>query len=104
MVDLYNSSFELLINGSLAAAAVNVYETALTFNGIVWLWPFMFIMTLILVAILTENPTMIAIYAILGNVALGTLLPQLSHMIFAIVLIFSVLVWFYSLFVSPKLE
>ncbi len=104
MVDLYNASFDLLINGSLAAAAVSVYETSLTFNNVVWLWPILFIMTLILVAILTENPTMIAIYAILGNVALGTLLPQFSHVIFAIVLIFSILVWFYSLFISPKLE
>ena len=104
MVDLYNSSFDLLINGSLAAAATTVYESALTFNGIVWLWPILFIMTLILVAIMTENPTMIGMYAILGTVALGTLLPQLTNTIFWIVTILSVLIWFISLFVSSKLE
>ena len=104
MVNLQNESFDLLINGSVIAAAINVYDVALTFGGVNWLWPLIFLMTLILVAIKTENPTMIAIYAILGNVALGTMLPIVSHTLFWIILVFSVLIWMYSLFVSPRLE
>ena len=104
MVDLYNASFDLMINGTLATAALSVYETALTFNGVVWFWPFMFIMTLILVAIVTENPTMVGIYAILGNVALVGFLSVTTTLVFWLVAVFSVLLWMYSLFLSPKLE
>ena len=101
---LQNVSFDKLINGSVIEAAVSTYEVALTFGGINWLWPLIFIMTLILVAIKTENPTMVAIYAILGNVALGTMLPQLSQVIFVPIVVFSILIWLFSLFVSPKVE
>ncbi len=101
---LYNESFDKLINGSVIDAAVSTYETAFTFGGVIWLWPLIFLLTLAMVAIKTENPTMIAIYAVLGNVALGTMLPIVSHPIFAIILILSVVIWLYSLFVSPKIE
>ena len=104
MVNLQNASFDLLINGSVIDAAVSVYDTALTFGGVAWLWPLIFLMTLILVAVKTENPTMVAIYAVLGSVALGTMLPVISQTIFWMILVFSVLIWLYSLFVSPRLE
>ncbi len=99
-----NESFDLLINGSFVEAAVKSYEIPLTFGGVIWLWPIVFLVTLILVAIKTENPTAIAIYAILGNIALGTSLPQISHIFLVPIVIFSVLIWLYSLFVSPKIE
>ncbi len=103
-IHLLNESFDLLLNGSVVEAAVSTYEISMTFGGINWLWPFIFIMTLIVVAIKTENPTMVAIYAILGNVALASRLPQLTNVIFIPILIFSVLIWLYSIFVSPKIE
>ena len=103
-IHLQNESFDLLLNGSVIDASIKSYEIAMTFGGINWLWPFIFIMTLILVAIKTENPTMVAIYAILGNVALATRLPQLTQVIFVPILIFSVLIWLFSIFVSPKIE
>ncbi len=103
-IHAFNQSFDLLINGSVIDAAIDTYGVALTFGGVNWLWPIIFLMTLIAVAIKTENPTMVAIYVILGNVALGTLLPQVSQQIFWIVLVLSLLIWFYSLFVSPKIE
>ncbi|KKL09609.1 hypothetical protein LCGC14_2564130 [marine sediment metagenome] len=104
MVDLFNESFDKLINGSVIPAAVSTYTEAFTFGGVIWLWPIFFIGTLFLVAIKTENPTMVAIYAILGTVALGTMLPTISNTILAFITIFSVTIWFYSLFVSPKVE
>lgn len=104
MVNLQNESFDLLINGSVIEAAIKSYEEAWTFSGIIWLWPILFLFTLTLIAIKTENPSIVGIIAILGNIALGTRLDQISHTIFAIVLIFSLVVWFYSLFVSKKFE
>ncbi len=101
---LQNVSFDKLLNGSVIEAAVSTYEVGMTFGGINWLWPFIFLMTLIMVAIKSENPTMVAIYAILGNVALATRLPQLTQVIFVPVVIFSILIWLYSIFVSPKIE
>ena len=104
MVNLQNVSFDLLTNGSLTDAVVSSYEEAWTFGGIIWLWPIIFLFTLIIVAIKSESPTMVAIYAILGNVALGTRLEQYTHIIFAMVVILSVMVWFFSLFLSKKIE
>ncbi len=104
MVNLQNASFDLLVNGSLTEAVISSYEEAWTFGGIIWLWPIVFLFTLIIVAIKTESPTMIAIYAILGNIALGTMLEQLTHIVFASILIFSIMIWLFSLFLSKKIE
>ena len=104
MVNIQNASFDLLINGSIIEAAIKSYEEPLTFGGIIWFWPIVFLLTLILVAIKTENPSMVAIYAILGNVALGTLLPNISHIMFGMILIFSLVVWLFSIFGSRRIE
>jgi len=103
MVNIQNESYDLLMNGSIIEASIKSYEIPLTFSGIIWLWPILFLFTLILVAMKTESPTMVAIIAILGNVALGTLLPQQTHIIFALILILSLLIWFYSLFISQRI-
>ena len=100
----FNDSFELLINGSVVEATVDVYETSLTFGGVIYLWPILFIMTLILVAIKTENPTVVGIYAVLGTVALKTLLPTMTDTIFFLIVVFTVLITLFSLFLSPKFE
>ncbi len=102
MVNIQNASFDLLVNGSVIDAAVKSYEEATTFGGIIWLWPLLFLLTLILVAVKTENPTMVGIYAILGNIALGSRLPVVTDPIFAMILILSIVVWFFTLFISPK--
>ena len=101
----FNESIDLLFNnGSVTDASIKVFETAWTFGGVVWLWPIAFLGTLIMVAIKSENPTAVAMYAILGNLFLGTRLDQISHVIFGMTLIFSVLIFLYSLFVSPRTE
>ncbi len=103
MVNLQNESFELLINGSVVEAAVKSYEEALTFAGVNWLWPILFLFLLTLVAIKTENPTMVGIFVILGGVALSTQLDAgISGTVFGFVLVLSILVWLYSIFVSPR--
>ena len=104
MVNLGNESFDLLVNGSLGEAVISSYEEAWTFGGIIWLWPIVFLFTLIIVAIKTESPTMIAIYAILGNLALGTMLERSTHIVFGIILVLSVMIWLFSLFLSKKIE
>ncbi len=104
VVHLQNESFDLLVNGSVVEAAVRTYEIAWTFGGITWFWPIIFLVTLIIVAMKLENPAFIAIYAILGNIALGTMLPQISSVFFFIIVVLSVMIWLYSLFASPKLE
>ena len=104
MVNLGNESFDLLVNGSLTEAVISSYEEAWTFGGIIWLWPVIFLFTLIIVAIKTESPTMIAIYAILGNLALSTMLEQLTHIVFGTILVLSIMVWLFSLFLSKKIE
>ncbi len=104
MVNLQNESFDLLVNGSIMESVISSYEEAWLFGGIQWLWPVVFLFTLIIVAIKSESPTMVAIYAILGNLALGTMLEQLTHTIFALILVFSIMVWLFSLFLSRKIE
>ncbi len=107
MVDvlhLQNESFDLLINGSVIEAAVKNFEIAWTFGGVIWLWPILFLGTLILVAMKLDNPGFIAIYAILGNVALATRLPQISGPFLTIIVVMSIMIWLYSLFASPRLE
>ena len=103
MVNIQNASFELLMNGSVVEAAVKSYEEVWTFGGVVWLWPILFIFLLTLVAIKTENPTMVGIFVILGGVALSTQLDAgISAIVFGFVLVLSILVWMFSIFVSPK--
>ena len=104
MVNLQNESFDLLVNGSIGRAVISSYEEAWTFGGIIWLWPIVFLFTLIIVAIKTESPTMIAIYAILGNIALGTMLEQLTQVIFYMTAVLSIMIWLFSLFLSKKIE
>lgn len=100
----YNESIDLLFNGSVVKSSVTAHETAWTFGGIVWLWPIIFILTLIMVAIKTESPNMVAIYAIIGNIALASRLDVISEKIFFFVLVVSVLIVLYSMFFSKKLD
>ena len=104
MVDLQNASFDLLVNGSIIEAAVKSYEEGWLMGGVIWFWPIMLLFLLIIVALKSESPTMVAIFAILGNVALRSRLDQISDVIFGLVVILSVLVWFFSLFISRKIE
>ena len=104
MVNLQNDSFDLLMNGSVIEAAVKSYEEAWTFGGVIWFWPVIFLFTLILVAMKSENPTLVGMYAILGTVALGVRLPAVADPIFALIVIFSILIWFFSLFISRRTE
>ncbi len=104
LLHLQNESFQLLTNGSVVEAVVKSYEIGWTFGGIIWLWPIIFLITLVLVAMKVDNPAMIAIYAILGNVALGTMLPQISGTFFTLIVVMSIMIWLYSLFVSPRIE
>lgn len=103
MVDIYNASYNTLVDGHVINASITLYESAWTFAGVQWFWPIVFLITLLMVAIATENQGMVAIYAILGNVALGTMLPVLSHKIFFMILILSLVIWFYSLFISQRI-
>jgi len=104
MVDLFNESFDLLINGSILDAAVRVNEQATTFGNVIWIWPIIFLVTLVLLAVKSENPTMVGIYVLLGTIALKARLPSLTTPVFAIILIFSLLMWLYSFFISPRTE
>lgn len=103
-IHLQNESLDLLFNGSVIDAAIKSYEIAWTFNGIIWLWPVVFLFTMLMVQIKLESPTAVAIVGILGNVALGSMLPTVAHPIFGMIVIFSILIWLFSLFISNKLE
>ena len=104
MVNLQNASFDLLVGGNLTEAVISSYEEAWNFGGIIWFWPIIFLFTLIIVAIKSESPTMIGIYAILGNIALGTMLNPYTHIIFWTIAVISVMIWLFSLFLSRKIE
>ncbi len=102
-IHLQNESFDLLVNGSVIPAAIKSYEIAWTFGGVIWLWPVVLLFTLLMVAVKTESPPMVAIYAILGTVALGTSrIVPISHPAFFLIVVFSVVIWLFSLFLSPK--
>ncbi|KKK53813.1 hypothetical protein LCGC14_3091020 [marine sediment metagenome] len=102
-LDLQNESFDLLINGSVVDAAIKSYEIGWTFGGVVWLWPIVMLFFLIIIAIKTNNPAVVAVMAILGTVALGsTRIVPVSHPAFVFIIIFSLVIWFFSIFLSPK--
>jgi len=94
----YSAAYDELINGSAIKGATLAYEVPLG----QWFWPFLFLLTLIVIYAKTESPTTIAIYTILGNFALGAYLIPQAEKIFYIVLIFSVAILLFKIFGSSK--
>ena len=95
-----NESFELLTNGSLFLASAGAYEATIG----LFFWPIIFLFTLFLLFIKSENPAYIAIYAILGNFALATLLPIQTDPIFYTTAVLSLALVLWSFFGSGKIE
>lgn len=93
-------AWEYLQNASLFKATTEIYEVAWG----LWFWPIIFMFTLFVVAIKTESPAFVAIYAILGNLALSRFLIPASHPIFFGTLIFSIAMVLWSLFGSNKID
>jgi len=100
MVATINQSFIYLQNASLFKAANEAYAVSLG----IFFWPIIFLFTLFVIYIKTENPAFVAIYAIIGNVALVAFLPIFTHPIFYLTLLFSFSMVLWSFFGSSKIE
>lgn len=107
MVDplhLQNESFDILSNGSVVEAAIKSYEIGWTFGGITWFWVVIFLFTLLMVAIKSDSPAMVAMYAILGGIALRSQLPLISDTIFGFIMVITIFIWLFSVFISKKID
>jgi len=101
MAATMNQSWEYLQNASLFKAVDTAYQASAM--GI-FFWPIIFLFTLFVIYIKTENPGYVAIYAILGNVALVTLLPIATHPIFYTTVVLSIALSLWSFYGSSKID
>ncbi|KKL78979.1 hypothetical protein LCGC14_2019440 [marine sediment metagenome] len=100
---LQNESIDLLLNGSVVDAAIKSYEIGWTIGGVIWFWPVVMLFTLVIVMIKTDNPAVVAVIGILLTTALGTSkLVPIAHPAFFVIVAFSLVIWFFSLFLSQK--
>lgn len=95
------TAYTHLTNGSLFKAVNEAYTSPPI--GI-FFWPIIFLFTLTIIAIKTENPAYVTIYAVLGNFALATLLPITTHIIFYTTLVLSFFLVLWSFFGSSKVD
>lgn len=93
-------AYNQLTNMSIIKSSTVVYEAVFG----IWLWPILFWFTLVLLYIKTENPAYVTIYAILGNVALGTTLPTILHPVFYMSMVFSLTMVLWSIWGSKRTE
>lgn len=96
----FNTSFDLLVNGSMVKAASYSYTQAFG----VWFWPILFLATLGLLAIKTRNLALISVYAIIGNIGLAALLPIETSPFFYVVVGVSAGLVIFSLFGSASTD
>lgn len=98
-----DNAWTLLRNNSLVEASVEAYRSVSFLD--VWFFPILFLFTLFVVAIKTENPGYVMVYALIGNVALvGFMTNPLVQPVFytTIVLSFTMVLW--SFFGSGKID
>ena len=91
---------ELLHNASLFKAANEAYAVSLG----IFFWPIIFLFTLFVVYIKTENPAYVAVYGILGNVILASFLPIISHPIFYVTVLLTLAMVLWSFFGSSRID
>ena len=94
------AAYSDLLNMSVMKATNSVYTEAVG----IWFWPIIFLFTLFLLAIKSENPAYVAFYAILGNIVLATKLPIETHPIFYAVIVFSLAMVLWSVYASKKVD
>ena len=90
---LQNASFFNAVNQAYTAPPIGEF-----------FWPLIFLFTLFMVALRSENPFYVAFYAILGNVALGTLVFSRFGVIFYATVVFSLAIGLWSFFGSSKID
>ena len=93
-------AYEYLGNASLFKAANEAYAVSVG----IFFWPIIFLFTLFMLYIKTENPAYVAMYAIIGNVALAAFLPIMTHPIFYITLTLSLGFTLWSFFGSSRID
>ena len=79
------AAYDLLVNGSLIEASVAVYESVIGY----YFWPIIFIFTIVLVYIKSENPGTVFIVAVIGNFMIGVYLPVVFRPILYLTLVIS---------------
>lgn len=99
MVDT-TTAYNLLINGSVIEANTEVYEAAIG----IWAWPILFLVTLVIFYIKSENPAYIAFYAIFGNYLIGNYVVPITHPIFYGTAVFSFFLVLWKIIGSRKIE
>jgi len=102
-MSFHNESYRLLAdNQSIIKAGIKIYEAPEVMG--VYLWPLIFLFTLIVVAIKSEHPGYVFFYAVLGNIVLASYLPIKTNPIFWGIMVFSLLIVLWSFWASKKIE
>lgn len=95
-----STAFELLTNMSVVEAANEAYNITIG----VFFWPIIFLFSLFVIYLKTENPTYLSIYTIIGAFVLGKWLINPLQPIFYITLLFSIGLTLWSMFGSSRIE
>jgi hypothetical protein len=93
-------AYNELLNMSIIKASNSVYTATLGD----WFWPIIFLFTLTLIAIKTENPAYVLVYSILGNFALAAHLKTVTHPIFYLTMVISLALVLWNIYASKKTE
>ena len=95
-------AFEKLTNMSVVESANEAYKANVIIGN--FFWPIIFLFTLFLLYLKTENPTYLSIYTIIGAFVLGKWLINTTQPIFYITLVLSIGLTLWSIFGSPKID
>lgn len=93
-------AYTALTNASMLEAANEAYKASPI--GI-FFWPIIFLFTLFMVAIKTENPAFVFIYAVIGNFVLSQYLFSITDPIFWGIAVISLFMVLWSFFGTDKL-
>jgi len=94
------AAYNELLDMHLFAAANKVYFLSWG----VWFWPAIFIVTLLMLYIKTENPGYIVVYSIIGHFMMFGFLPVQTQPIFYGTMVFSLALTLWSFFGSGKVD
>lgn len=98
------AAYEILVkNGTVIKAGTKAWESTVG----IFFWPILFLWTLVVVYIKTENPAYIFMYAVLGNALLAwkamTQLDTIFHPVFYVTAVISLFLVLWKIFGSNRI-
>lgn len=92
--------YESLVNGSYFPAIASSYDISLGGNGFFYVFAYFGI--LVTIALTTESPAPVGVFALVGGVVFYELIPTSFHTAFYAIAVLSVAITLYKLFVHKR--